>query len=321
MVCLPSGTTTIVCERHNAVDRTFYDAITPVQVNHNMAKTNKPGQNAENDIGEDWGEAFADDDEMFSPAGEGSSPFFLEDEQEKLPEETGKKQGGGENGTLKSPSGGLARSIVSQAFKKIVSLPRLFKIALAAALLSALLLLIFFLRPTAVPQKPVSSLPVIQPHPPREQSAAAGSPIIKQGGQLNQLKPTVGVKQPVAQTAPPVAEPVKEADLGLTAGPRSQKWHLNSFFVAIPAANHTSVVLTVNLTLFVQSAGKTALSISREIFLRDLIYQFFRNQSLTDLKKFTLARSILKRRLMAWIKKQWPGLPLLSISFNRYQLL
>ena len=287
-----------------------------------MAKpANKPGQNDGNDIGEDWGEAFADDDEMFSPAGEGSSPFFLEDEQEKLPEKTGKKQGAGKDGTSVSPAGSLSKGIAGEAFKKFTSLSRPFKIALAGALLLTLLFLIFFLRPAAEPQKPALSIPVVQPRPPREQPAAAGSSIIKKGEPLNKLKPTIGVKQPVPKTVPPRAEPPKETYFGLAVGQQSRKWPLKSFFVAIPAANHTSVVLTVDLTLFVQSAGKTALPVSREIFLRDLIYQFFRNQSLADLKRFTLARSILKHRLMAWIKKQWPGLPVLSISFNRYQLL
>ncbi len=289
-----------------------------------MAKpADKAGQNDGNDIGEDWGEAFADDDEMFSPAGEGSSPFFLEDEQEKLPEETGKNQGGGKNGRSVSPAGSPSKGIVSGVFKKIVSLPRSFKIALAGALLLMLFLLIFFLRPAAEPQKPALSSQVVQPPPPSRQSAAAGPPIIKQGGgQLNKLKPAVGVKKQVPQTVPPVADHLaREADFGLAAGQRSQKWSLKSFFVAIPAANHTSVVLTVDLTLFVQSPGKTALPLSREIFIRDLIYRFFRNQSLADLKHFTLARGILKRRLMAWIKKQRPALPVLSISFDRYQLL
>ncbi len=286
-----------------------------------MAKpANKPGQNDGSDIGEDWGEAFADDDEMFSPAGEDSSPFFLEDEQEKLPAETRKNQGGGKNTAPVSPAGSLSKGIVSKAFKKIISLPRPFKITLAGALLLSIFLLIFFLRPAAEPQKPALSLQVVKPPSPRKLPSAAGPPITKQGGHLNQLKlkPRAGVKVP--RPAPPVAELSKETYFGLAAGQRSLKWPLKSFFVAVPAANHTSVVLTVDVTLFVQSAGKAALPVSREI-VRDLIYQFFRNQSLADLKRFTLARSVLKRRLMAWIKKQRPGLPLLSISFDRYQLL
>ncbi|MFW8600753.1 hypothetical protein ACOHYD_04660 [Desulfobacterota bacterium M19] len=288
-----------------------------------MAKSaDKAGRNNGNDIGEDWGEAFAEDDEMFSPDGEGSSPFFLEDEQEKLPDETGKNQGGGKNGRSASPAGSLPRGAVNGAFKKIVSLPRPFKIALAGVLLLMFFLLIFFLRPAAEPHKPAVSLPAVQPTPRRQ--SAAGAPIIKHGGQLNQLKPVPVVpvvKKQIPQAAPPVVKPAKGTDSVLAAGSRSRKWPLKSFFVAIPAANHTSVVLTVDLTLFLQNSGKTVLPLSRKVFIRDLIYQFFRNQSLADLKHFTLARGILKRRLMAWIKKQWPGLPVSSISFDRYQLL
>ncbi len=287
-----------------------------------MAKSaNKPGQNNGDNIGEDWGEAFADDDEMFSPAGESSSPFFLEDEQEKLPEGAKNDQGGGKNDASIPPSDGLFKALSgSKAFKKIISLAWPVRIALAAALLLALFLLVIILRPAPGPQKPAVPRQAVQPRLPEEQPAAASS-VIKSAGQLNQAGPAVSVKKRLPQTAPPVSESSEQAGFGLIPGKRTQKWPLNSFFIAVPAAaDHKSVVLTVDLTLFVQIAGKAALPVSREI-VRDLIYQFFSNQTQADLQRFTLARSVLKRRLVVWIKKQLPDLPIVSISFNRYQLL
>ncbi len=292
-----------------------------------MAKSaNKPGQDNKDNIGEDWGEAFADDDEMFSPAGEGSSPFFLEDEQEKLPEGAKNNRGGGKNHASIPQSDGLLKGLFgSKVFKKIISLAWPVRIALAAALLLALFLLIMLLRPAPGPQKPAvprQAVQQIQPRLPGEQPAAAGSRVTERAGQLNQAEPAVSAKKRPPQTAPPVSEPSEQMGFGLISGRRTRKWPLNSFFIAVPAAaDHKSVVLTVDLTLFVQLAKKAALPVSREIFLRDLIYQFFSNQPLADLQRFTLARSVLKRRLMAWIKKQWPGLSIISISFNRYQLL
>lgn len=282
-------------------------------------KADKSGQNSEENIGEDWGEAFADD-EMFSPAGEGSSPFFLEDDQEKLP--GGAKKGGGKNDASIPPTGSSPKVLAGRAFKKIISQVWPVRIGLAVALLLALFALIVFLRPAPGPQKPAIPRQAVQPRLPQEQPAVASSRVINPVGPLNQSGPAVGAKKKALPSPPPVLEPSEQAGFGLVAGKRAKKWPLNSFFISIPAAaGHKSVVLTVDLTLFVEIAGKAALPVSREIFLRDLIYQFFSNQTLADLKRFTLARSVLKRRLMAWIKKQWPKLPVASISFNRYQLL
>lgn len=58
----------------------------------------------------------------------------------------------------------------------------------------------------------------------------------------------------------------------------------------------------------------------QKVFVRDIIYQFFQNKPLDELRRFSLARGDMKRELRAWLKKQWPEAPIEAIIFHQYHL-
>lgn len=102
------------------------------------------------------------------------------------------------------------------------------------------------------------------------------------------------------------------------------KWKFPAFIIPAPVREETPrktnfVQTDITLILLVNDGEDPPTD--KEIVIRDVIYQFFSNQSLTELRRFALARGDMNRSLRSWIQKQWPDAPVETIIFDRYQII
>ncbi len=101
-----------------------------------------------------------------------------------------------------------------------------------------------------------------------------------------------------------------------------QKWLFSSFFIPAVAQNRqekiTFVSLDLTLVVLLEKGRKLQY---KKIFVRDLIYQFYLNQPLYELRRYSLARGEMVKKLHAWILKQWPEGSIHKIIINRYQIV
>lgn len=103
-----------------------------------------------------------------------------------------------------------------------------------------------------------------------------------------------------------------------------KKWTFSPFFIPAsspePEADKTIsfVVIDLSLTLLLDEGEE--IPEDKKAFVRDIIYQFFINRPLYELRRFSLARGDMNRALRAWLQKQWPEGAIQAIIFNRYLL-
>ncbi len=101
-----------------------------------------------------------------------------------------------------------------------------------------------------------------------------------------------------------------------------KKWPFPDFFIPVASQSGDKDVsfLIVDLTLVAVLDNDEELPEDREAFVRDIIYQFYTNRPLFELRRYSLARGDMSRELRSWLHKQWPEGPIESIVFNKYQL-
>lgn len=101
-----------------------------------------------------------------------------------------------------------------------------------------------------------------------------------------------------------------------------KKWPFSSFL--IPAATEDDSTklsfINIELTLVALVGAEEALPEEKKPYIRDIIYQFYANRPLYELRRFSLARGEMNRKLRAWVQKQWPEFPVESIIFDKYQV-
>ncbi len=111
--------------------------------------------------------------------------------------------------------------------------------------------------------------------------------------------------------------------LGTTVSRELQKESLQlpSFLIPVSekGSNNINFVL-VDLTLFMRQAAPAPMPIEKQRAIREIIYQFYRNVPLFELKKYVLSRDEMKKRLQDWIQKLMPGDQLLKLTFNHYEV-
>lgn len=132
---------------------------------------------------------------------------------------------------------------------------------------------------------------------------------------------TKAVEKPVQQVAvTPAPKPVEKEALDSEKKFR-KKWTLPSFFIAAGESNNPSVFVSIDLTLILLLGPDKQLPEERLSYLRDSIFQFYRNRPAYELKHFALARGEMIRQLNNWLKKEWPDSPISTIMFNKYQVI
>ena len=87
-----------------------------------------------------------------------------------------------------------------------------------------------------------------------------------------------------------------------------------------PASDQPVTFVLVDITLIASLDEHEDPPAAKKIFVRDIIYQFFQNKPLDELRRFSLARGEMNKELRAWLMKQWPEAPIESIIFNQYHL-
>lgn len=255
------------------------------------------------DIGDDWGEAFAAEDFMASPQEEANQEFFLPDDiaEITLPSPT-VNAGAPEPPQDSAPS---RPPLLHSLAARIRQTPIPLRLALIGIPIAGLLL---FLTLRRSPEAPTLK-PEVQPksaavHPSEEPVAHLPAP------------PTV---------AHPAA-PAPEGRVPARVPPEPQmvrkKWRFPAIIVPTKADNgQPPPILTADLTLTLKLAPEVIPPANQDTFIREILYQFYTNQPPDDLKRYALDRGEMNRKLKAWIIKQWPKLPLESITTDRYELL
>lgn len=100
-----------------------------------------------------------------------------------------------------------------------------------------------------------------------------------------------------------------------------KKWSLPAFFIVAGEGDSPSLFVSIDLTLILQLGSDKELPEERLSFIRDTIFQFYRNRPAYELKQYALARGEMIRQLNKWIKKEWPDSPVSTIMFNKYQVI
>ncbi len=277
----------------------------------------KPGQEAKDTgqktifnsgIGDDWGEAFeAEDFIAASPQEEAKTEFFLPDEALEtivdIPVAEGEKEELVEASFL-----GRLNDIRQLLFARFCTIP--FPFRLAAVAIPILALILFFALSKAPPQ-PIAPIPEAQ---------TETVPAV-------QTEPSVA-HLPEAETGVP-AEPHPAPEEAKVSGSDSsevkmlrKKWRFPAIIVHTKTdKDHGPAIISTDLTLILKLAPGVMPPSGKDSFVREILYQFYANQPIDDLQRYALERGEMNRKLQAWIIKQWPELPLDSITVDRYQLL
>ncbi len=273
----------------------------------------------DNGMDDDWGEVFAAEDDIFSPEDDAGESFFLEEDGASASSPSPAMEAVAPEGkATRINASGQTKSVSFVA--RLLSHGKLYKdkfqsfsllVRMAAGIAGVGILLALILSVYLGGQTPESKL--TNPSPLTTESKLAGGP----SPDINKIAtPSSGRHATIV--------PISPKPLPLKTHPEKidKKWPLPSFFIAITGEHgKKTAILQVNLTLFLLLPKGTLPPAKHEILTRDIIFQFFNNQPLSEIQRYSLARGDMKRKLQAWIAKQLPGLPLSTIVFDRYQIL
>ena len=278
----------------------------PPQSVDQFASTETPADQDETNWGEDWESAFqAEDDAFFSS--EKDEDFFLEENEptvtagvaaQEFDSSLEKTLAGIPDQAVAATTqpakkylGGLTALFLSgkilaqKQFARLQSFPLFIRIPLYA--FPFLLLVGLFVALSGTTTPPPSAISV-------SHDKATGTAIPQEFSQTSQLHP----------------------------GKVRKKWGFPAFIIPVnnPAPDQPVTFVLVDITLIASLGEQEDPPADKKIFVRDIIYQFFQNKPLEELRRFSLARGEMNKELRAWLLKQWPEAPIESIIFNQYHL-
>lgn len=246
-------------------------------------------------LGDDWESAFQAEDFMFSPGEEEGDDFFQkvsssttyeftppdQSELAHLPDLDQKASPGGQTSTI-DPSETSSTDRRPGRRKGFPGLPLVHPLILGGAILLIAVLALVLLWPTD-----------------------------RQSGPNVSLRPAPSV----SGTAKPVAT-------GSPEGIR-RKWRLASFILPVSATEPTEkpTFLEVDLSLILVLPPGDELPQDKRFFVRELIYRYYKDQPLSTLRRYALAREEMKRALLVWLRQHWPEAAIETVVFVRYQLI
>jgi len=262
-------------------------------------------------IGEDWGEAFEAEDFMAQPQADASSEFFLPEDltaglpPAPAPGPSASAPPSAGAAETSAPGGKFPGSLIARC--RALSLP-LKVAALSAPIVLALALLFLLKKPAPTPV--AEKKPDAAPKATAVQHAEAPSP-------------TAEPHPPQHQAEAPPPRPAEEhAALKPENAELRKKWRFPAIIVQAKSDNdQDATILATDLTLVLKVHPEIMPPTEKDAFVREMIFQFYANQPAEDLRRFSLERGEMTRKLQAWIVKQWPGLPLDTVTVDRYQLL
>jgi hypothetical protein len=296
----------------------------PPQSVDQFASTDPAADHDETNWGEDWESAFQAEDDAFFSEDKEEENFFLEENEptatagvgapdldaslEKtlsgIPDQgtaAGAKQAQPFTRFLAFPALFISAKIIAQTqFARLQALPIFVRIPLYA--LPLLVVGLFIVLISA--QKPPPSLHQTATTSTEHPGSTMAPPDIN----------TVGTSSPDAHEASQ-----------LHPGKVRKKWAFPAFVIPVknPTGDQPAPPVTfvlVDITLITSLAEQEEPPADKKIFVRDIIYQFFQNKPLEELRRYSLARGEMNKELRAWLQKQWPEAPIESIIFNQYHL-
>ena len=297
-----------------------------------LKENSSPGQ--EEDFGDDWESAFQAEDYMFSPEKEGAEEFFLGEDDFGADEDGGAEA----EADISSDGGPGARPASSE--KAGVFSPFLL-LAKFTSLFQAITALPLFSKiSNLIPEPVVQRFRNLQTYQKALViclpllfcfavvffvSSSEEVVVIEQQVAEGEKLPSLS-EEAVKEGQEPLVVSGEEVALGAADAPASEpkiiKWPFASFLIIVPPEQKDTqpsfVVVDLTLTLL---GNEEDLPQEKKVFVRDIIYQFFKNRPFSELHRFSLARGDMKRQLMAWMKKQWPEAPVVSILIDRYKVI
>lgn len=260
-------------------------------------------------IGDDWGEAFEAEDFMAAPKEETSTEFFLPDEPTAATINIPGTAVLGVSPAEESPPAGHLTGLSHSLLSRFRAIPLPFRLAaVAVPILAVSLFLILRKAPAPVAPGPEVVPKTAAVHPPAAETPAVHPPEPETEKAIEEAHSGSGDK--VAHPLPPEPALLRK------------KWRFPAIIVHSKTdAGQESTILTADLTLILKLAPETMPPSAQDSFIREILYQFYTNQPPDDLQRYALERGEMNRKLLAWIMKQWPELPLDAIAIDRYQLL
>ncbi len=283
-----------------------------------------PLADLDDDLGDDWESAFQSEDFMFSPDDE-ANDFFLFDEndaeedideltsimanaEKEVHHEAEASQAEAPDDTKSQPTGfkrqlpAQVRQFATAGLTFFNSRP-LYQRALAtiAPILVTLLLLgSFFLQQTS---KELAKK--------EEQNTTITASSEKTPEQLTKLQPQRKKvpPPPAIQEQPPRTRTIRK------------QWDFPTFTIVSSTPNTETLFVNVNLSLIAVLPEGGALPEEKNVLIKDIIYQFYKNRSPTELKHFALARGEMIHKLHNWLTKEWPNSPVNTVIFSKYQVV
>ncbi len=266
--------------------------------------------------GTDWEEAFQADDFVLSPTEQAASTLM----QEGLADDQGPAPAASRPTAGRRKMAGLVGRLLANRRLLLLAVGGL--VLLLVAVAGGLFV---FRQPAQVAEEPPpapqpgdtpasagQSWPPPSSPPAGEAAAPPSSPATP--------KPATGpASQPMAATGadrpldlPPPMPPDRER----------RKIRLAGFMIDVADERGGGPrYVAVDCSLVVRMAPEEEFPLSRRYMVRDAIYQFFANRPYYELKRYALARGELKRKLLAWLRKEWPDSPIDTIVFHQYSLL
>jgi hypothetical protein len=278
----------------------------PPQSVDQFASTETPADQDETNWGEDWESAFqAEDDAFFSS--EKDEDFFLEENEPTVTAGVAAQE---LDSSLEKTLAGIPDQAVTATAQPAKSLG-------GAAALTALLL-----SAKTAAQKQFARL---QSFPIFVRLPLYGLPLLLVGivfvlSSTSTPPPTTSVSRDTA-TGAATPQGFNQASQ-LHPGKVRKKWAFPAFIIPVnnPAGAQPVTFVLVDITLIASLGEQEDPPADKKIFVRDIIYQFFQNRPLEELRRFSLARGEMNKELRAWLLKQWPEAPIESIIFNQYRL-
>ncbi|OGQ99802.1 MAG: hypothetical protein A2505_07070 [Deltaproteobacteria bacterium RIFOXYD12_FULL_55_16] len=271
--------------------------------------------------GEDWESAFQSEDEVFF-SDEKEEDFFLEENEPQASSELAAQDFNSSPGKTLSglPGQSVASGILpAKALLSVEALAALLLFSKTAAQKQ-------FTRLQSFPifvRIPLYALPVILvgilfalSGPPQT------TPAIPQTDSLPQAQQPESITVPPNKTSSATDLPHPDQASQLHPGKVRKKWAFPAFLIPVnnPTTDQPLTFVLVDLTLVASLDDQEDPPAEKKIFVRDIIYQFFQNKPIEDLRRFSLARGEMNKELRAWLKKQWPDAPIEAIIFNQYHL-
>lgn len=273
----------------------------------------------EDNWGEDWESAFQAEEDVFSPeeSGESEDIFFEQSTGIGTAEATasaGTAQQSAEADDAVSPSPAAAQRLAAflgGIFKRFAGLAgllpwlknrflafRTYQRLAAAVLAAGLCAAAIFLAYTNEGEKqPADTGPTVDHLLPAPEASVTGN------GNL-------------------AAEAEPEPEGNAVAEKVRQKLFLPAFFIPVTDQKNRKEVafLDLDITLYLLVDENQDIAEQKKILARDIIYQFFSNRPMEDLRRYSLARGEMGRALRSWLNRQWPDNPIESIAFNHYHI-